>query len=106
MVKGRIIAALKRAGHTVGYLGDGVNDAPPLHAADVGLSVDTAVAISGSSSGRTRGSVLLVRAPLGQDDDRVRQPREGNEHATGHPAAAVRQRQIAGRCCSSTSWRS
>ena len=41
--KGRIIMALKRAGHTIGYLGDGVNDAPSLHAADVGLSVDTAV---------------------------------------------------------------
>ena len=44
--KGRIIAALKRAGHTVGYLGDGVNDAPPLHAADVGLSVDTAADVA------------------------------------------------------------
>jgi len=44
--KGRIIAALKRAGHTVGYLGDGVNDAPPLHLADVGISVDGAVDVA------------------------------------------------------------
>jgi Mg2+-importing ATPase len=41
--KGRVIRALKARGHVVGYLGDGINDAPPLHAADIGLSVDTAV---------------------------------------------------------------
>ncbi len=44
--KGRIIAALERAGHNGGYLGDGVNDAPPLHLANVGLSVDTAVDVA------------------------------------------------------------
>lgn len=44
--KGRVIQALKAAGHVVGYLGDGINDAPPLHIADVGLSVDTAVDIA------------------------------------------------------------
>ena len=37
--KSRIIRALRRKGHTVGYLGDGINDAPPLHAADVAFSV-------------------------------------------------------------------
>lgn len=41
--KDRIILALKRAGHVVGYIGDGINDAPALHAADVGISVDSAV---------------------------------------------------------------
>ena len=41
--KSRIIASLRRKGHVVGYLGDGINDAPPLHVADVGFSVDTAV---------------------------------------------------------------
>ncbi len=44
--KGRVIAALKARGHVVGYLGDGVNDAPSLHAADVGLSVDSAVDVA------------------------------------------------------------
>ena len=37
--KNRIILALKRRGHVVGYMGDGINDAPSLHAADVGISV-------------------------------------------------------------------
>ena len=41
--KNRIILALKRRGHVVGYLGDGINDAPSLHTADVGISVDGAV---------------------------------------------------------------
>jgi len=44
--KDRIILAFKRRGHTVGYLGDGINDAPSLHSADVGISVDTAVDIA------------------------------------------------------------
>jgi P-type Mg2+ transporter len=44
--KERIILALKKAGHVVGYLGDGINDAPALHAADVGISVDSAVDVA------------------------------------------------------------
>jgi P-type Mg2+ transporter len=36
--KTRIVPALRQRGHTVGFLGDGVNDAPAIHAADVGLS--------------------------------------------------------------------
>jgi P-type Mg2+ transporter len=44
--KNRIILALKRRSHVVGYLGDGINDAPSLHAADVGLSVSTAVDVA------------------------------------------------------------
>jgi Mg2+-importing ATPase len=44
--KERIILTLKKAGHVVGYLGDGINDAPALHAADVGLSVDSAVDVA------------------------------------------------------------
>ena len=39
--KNRIILALKRRGHVVGFMGDGINDAPSLHAADVGISVMT-----------------------------------------------------------------
>ncbi len=44
--KERIILALKRTGHVVGFLGDGINDAPALHAADVGISVDSAVDVA------------------------------------------------------------
>ncbi len=44
--KERIISAIKRAGHVVGYLGDGINDAPALRAADVGVSVDSAVDVA------------------------------------------------------------
>jgi len=44
--KERIISALRKTGHVVGYMGDGINDAPALHAADVALSVDTAVDVA------------------------------------------------------------
>jgi Mg2+-importing ATPase len=44
--KNRIILALKRRGHVVGFLGDGINDAPSLHAADVGISVAGAVDVA------------------------------------------------------------
>jgi Mg2+-importing ATPase len=44
--KERIILALKRMGHVVGFLGDGVNDAPAMHAADTSLSVDQAVDVA------------------------------------------------------------
>jgi Mg2+-importing ATPase len=44
--KERILLALKKTGHVVGYMGDGINDAPALHAADVGISVDSAVDVA------------------------------------------------------------
>jgi len=44
--KERIILILKKAGHVTGFMGDGINDAPALHAADVGISVDTAVDVA------------------------------------------------------------
>ena len=44
--KNRIMLALKARGHVVGYLGDGINDAPSLHAADVGISVNGAVDVA------------------------------------------------------------
>lgn len=48
--KERIIRALQRNGHVVGFLGDGINDSPALKAADVGISVDTAVDIAKESA--------------------------------------------------------
>ncbi len=48
--KERIIHALQKQGHVVGFLGDGINDAPALKAADVGISVDSAVDIAKESS--------------------------------------------------------
>src|SRR5665811_401737 len=48
--KAAIIDALHRKGHVVGYLGDGINDGPALKAADVGISVDSAVDIAKDSA--------------------------------------------------------
>jgi Mg2+-importing ATPase len=58
--KERIVRALQRTGHAVGYLGDGINDAPALHAADVGISVDQAVDVA-----RESADVVLLRPDLG-----------------------------------------
>ena len=57
--KTRIIKALKRGGHTVGYLGDGVNDAPALHMSDVGISVNTGVDVA-----KDAASIVLLRKSL------------------------------------------
>jgi Mg2+-importing ATPase len=48
--KQRIIRCLRAKGHVVGYMGDGINDAPALHAADIGISVDTATDIAKESA--------------------------------------------------------
>jgi Mg2+-importing ATPase len=57
--KERIVRALQRRGHSVGYLGDGINDAPALYAADVGVSVDQAVDVA-----RESADVVLLRRDL------------------------------------------
>ena len=57
--KQRIIKALQGKGHVVGFLGDGINDAPALRAADVGISVDTAVDIAKESA-----DVILLEKSL------------------------------------------
>jgi Mg2+-importing ATPase len=59
MQKNRIIQALKRRGHVVGYLGDGINDAPSLHTADVGISVAT-----GTDVARDAAEVILLERSL------------------------------------------
>jgi Mg2+-importing ATPase len=58
--KDRIIRALRRRGHTVGYMGDGINDAPSLHSADVGLSVDQAVDVA-----KEAADLILLEQDLG-----------------------------------------
>ena len=57
--KNRIILALKARGHVVGYLGDGINDAPSLHTADVGISVDGAVDVA-----KQAASMILLENDL------------------------------------------
>jgi Mg2+-importing ATPase len=58
--KHRVILALKSRGRVVGYLGDGINDAPSLHAADVGISVESAVDIA-----RAAADLILLEPDLG-----------------------------------------
>src|SRR6185436_17831828 len=58
--KERIILALRKTGHVVGYMGDGINDAPALHAADVSLSVDTAVDVA-----KDAADFVLLKTDLG-----------------------------------------
>jgi Mg2+-importing ATPase len=58
--KERIINALRRSGNVVGYLGDGINDAPALHAADVGISVDSAVDVA-----KEAADIVLLEKDLG-----------------------------------------
>ena len=58
--KNRVILALKRRGHVVGYLGDGINDAPSLHSADVGISVDSAVDVA-----KAAADMILLEQDLG-----------------------------------------
>lgn len=50
MQKKRVVDALRNNGHVVGYMGDGVNDAPSLHDADVGISVDNATDVAKASA--------------------------------------------------------
>jgi Mg2+-importing ATPase len=58
--KERILTALRKAGNVVGYLGDGINDASALHAADVGISVEGAVDVA-----KEAADIVLLQRDLG-----------------------------------------
>jgi Mg2+-importing ATPase len=62
--KRRIVQALQSRKHTVGFMGDGINDAPALHVADVGISVDTAVDIAKEAA----DMILLEKSLLVLDE--------------------------------------
>ncbi len=68
--KSRVIAACRRRGHVVGYLGDGINDAPSLHAADVGISVKDAADVA-----QVAADLILLEQDLGVIYDGVREGR-------------------------------
>jgi Mg2+-importing ATPase len=68
--KHRILLALKRLGHVVGFMGDGINDAPALHAADVGISVDGAADVA-----RAAADLILLDHDLSVVRDAVLQGR-------------------------------
>lgn len=59
MQKERVVKLYKENGHVVGYMGDGVNDAPSLHASDVGICVDSATAIAKEAS-----DIILLKKSL------------------------------------------
>jgi Mg2+-importing ATPase len=68
--KERIIRALRKSGNVVGYMGDGINDATALHAADVAISVDTAVDVAKESA-----DIVLLEKDLGVLLDGIREGR-------------------------------
>lgn len=68
--KERIILALRRAGFVVGYIGDGINDAPALHSADVGISVNSAVDVA-----KQAADFVLLEHGLGVLIDGVKEGR-------------------------------
>jgi P-type Mg2+ transporter len=68
--KERIILALRKSGHVVGFLGDGINDASALHAADVGISVESAVDVA-----KEAADIVLLERDLGVLIEGVREGR-------------------------------
>ena len=75
--KNRILLALKARGHVVGFLGDGVNDAPSIHAADVGISVSTAVDVAKASA-----EVILMKPGLRVIHDGILEGRRAYANVT------------------------
>jgi Mg2+-importing ATPase len=68
--KTRILNALRARGHVVGFLGDGINDAPALHAANVGISVDSAVDVA-----KEAADIVLMEPDLNVLQEAVREGR-------------------------------
>ncbi|MGZ5265624.1 MAG: magnesium-translocating P-type ATPase [Caldimonas sp.] len=68
--KSRVVRALQAGGHVVGYLGDGINDAPPLHTADVGISVESGVDVA-----RQAADLVLLEHDLAVLRDGIREGR-------------------------------
>ncbi len=68
--KERIILSLKKTGNVVGYMGDGINDASALHAADVGISIDSAVDVA-----KEAADIVLLEKDLGVLEQGVREGR-------------------------------
>jgi P-type Mg2+ transporter len=64
--KNRVITSLKAAGRVVGYMGDGINDAPSLHAADIGISV-----VNGVDVAKEAANIILLEKDLGVLHDGV-----------------------------------
>ena len=64
--KNRVILALKARGHVVGYMGDGINDAPSLHTADVGISV-----MNGVNVAKDAAKIILLEKDLAVVNDGV-----------------------------------
>jgi Mg2+-importing ATPase len=75
--KERILLALKRMGRVAGYLGDGINDASALHAADVGISVDSAADVA-----KEAADLVLLEHDLGVVHDGVIEGRRTVENVT------------------------
>lgn len=69
--KERIILALRKSGNTVGFLGDGINDASALHSADVGISVNSAVDVA-----KEAATIVLLEKDLGVLSAGVREGRK------------------------------
>lgn len=64
--KSRLILALRKGGHVVGFMGDGINDAPALHNADISISVDTAVDVAKDSA-----DLIMLKHDLAMLEDGV-----------------------------------
>lgn len=75
MQKEQIIRALQKSGHVVGYIGDGINDAPALQAADVGISVQSAVDVA-----REAADLVMLEPDLRVLVDAVQQGRRTFEN--------------------------